>query len=106
MKRLIFLFAAMVFAAIVAPRSEACTGISLSSQDGGRVVARTVEWAATPMQCGYMVTPRGHKFQSYTPTGDNGLKYTGIYGFVGIENRCRTFLLPQLWGLCTLRSVT
>ena len=93
MKRLIFLFAAMVFAAIVAPRSEACTGISLASQDGGRVVARTVEWAATPMQCGYMVTPRGHKFQSYTPTGYNGLKYTGIYGFVGIYTEYEPFVV-------------
>ena len=93
MKRLIFLFAAMVLATVAAPRSEACTGISLASQDGGKVVARTVEWAATPMQCGYMVSPRGHKFQSYTPTGANGLKYTGIYGFVGIYTEYELFVV-------------
>lgn len=93
MKRLIFLFAAMVLATVAAPRSEACTGISLASQDGGKVVARTVEWAATPMQCGYMVSPRGHKFQSYTPTGANGLKYTGIYGFVGIYTEYEPFVV-------------
>ena len=83
----------MALAAIVAPRSEACTGISLSSQDGGRVVARTVEWAATPMQCGYVVSPRGHSFQSYTPTGDNGLKYKAVYGFVGIYTEYEPFVV-------------
>ena len=93
MKRLIFLFAAMALAAVAAPRSEACTGISLSSQDGGRIVARTVEWAATPMQCGYVVSPRGHSFQSYTPTGDNGLKYKAVYGFVGIYTEYEPFVV-------------
>lgn len=93
MKRLIFLFAAMTLTFIASPRSEACTGISLTSQDGGRVVARTVEWAAGPMQCGYVVSPRGHKFQSYTPTGENGLKYTGIYGFVGIYTEYEPFVV-------------
>ena len=47
--------------------SDACTGIALPSADGGNVVARTVEWAATPMQCGYVVSPRKHKQRSYTP---------------------------------------
>ena len=61
--------------------ANACTGISLRAQDGSNVVARTVEWAATPMQCGYVVSPRGHVHQSYTPTGDNGLKYKGVYGY-------------------------
>ena len=71
MKRLIFLLAAMAVSAGFAANSDACTGISFTAQDGSRVVARTVEWAATPMQCGYVVSPRGHVFQSYTPTGAN-----------------------------------
>ena len=37
----------------------ACTGIALTATDGSRVVARTVEWAASPMQCGYVFVPRG-----------------------------------------------
>jgi len=91
--------------------AEACTGISLSAQDGSNVVARTVEWAATPMHCGYVVSPRGHMHQSYTPTGDNGLKYKGVYGYVGIYTEyepfvvegvneaglSRTFLFPSIW---------
>ena len=55
--------------------SDACTGIALPSADGGNVVARTVEWAATPMQCGYVVSPRKHKQRSYTPDGANGMEF-------------------------------
>ena len=36
--------------------ADACTGISLTAQDGSRVVARTVEWADAAMQNGYVVT--------------------------------------------------
>ena len=80
MKRFkIFTIAALV-GGLAAYDAYACTGISLTANDGSRVVARTVEWAATPMQCGYVVAPRGHQHQSYTPTGENGLKYTGVYG--------------------------
>lgn len=73
--------------------ADACTGISLAAQDGSRVVARTVEWAATPMQCGYVVSPRGHSHQSYTPTGDNGLRYTSKYGYVGIYTEYEPFVV-------------
>ena len=45
------------------------------------------------MQCGYMVCPRGHVFQSYTPTGDNGMKYTSLYGFVGIYTEYEPFVV-------------
>lgn len=93
MKRLLILFATVATAAIFAPTSDACTGLSLSAKDGSKVVARTVEWAATPMQCGYMVCPRRHTFQSYTPTGENGLKYTSVYGFVGIYTEYEPFVV-------------
>ena len=93
MKRLIFLLAAMAVSAGFAAKSDACTGISFTAQDGSRVVARTVEWAATPMQCGYVVCPRGHVFQSYTPTGANGMKYTSLYGFVGIYTEYEPFVV-------------
>ena len=87
------LCATVALTAIFATPSDACTGISLSARDGSRVVARTVEWAATPMQCGYMVCPRGHTFQSYTPTGANGMKYTSVYGFVGIYTEYEPFVV-------------
>ncbi len=71
----------------------ACTGISLTARDGGRVVARTVEWAEGPMQCGYVVAPRGHMHQSLTPTGENGLKYKSVYGYVGIYTEYAPFIV-------------
>ena len=74
MKRIMTAASAALLMIAASPDSGACTGISLKAQDGSRVVARTVEWAATPMQCGYAVVPRGHVQQSYTPSGENGLK--------------------------------
>ena len=73
--------------------SEACTGIALPSADGGNVVARTVEWAATPMQCGYVVCPKKHRQQSYTPDGANGLVYEAKYGYVGIYTEYEPFVV-------------
>jgi choloylglycine hydrolase len=93
MKRILILLSIMVSSAVFADDSEACTGISLSAKDGSRVVARTVEWAATPMQCGYVIAPRGHMHQSYTPSGSNGLKYKSVYGYVGIYTEYEPFVV-------------
>ena len=83
----------MLGSAVFSNEADACTGISLSSKDGSKVVARTVEWAATPMQCGYVVAPRGHMHQSYTPSGDNGLKYKSVFGYVGIYTEYEPFVV-------------
>jgi choloylglycine hydrolase len=45
------------------------------------------------MQCGYVVAPRGHVHQSYTPTGENGLKYRSVYGYVGIYTEYEPFVV-------------
>lgn len=96
MKRVITMFAVLMALAFHAGDLKACTGISLTAADGSRVVARTVEWAATPMQCGYVVAPRGHAHQSYTPTGDNGLKYSAVYGYVGIYTEYEPFVVEGI----------
>ena len=77
----------------VEKESDACTGIALPSSDGGNVVARTVEWAATPMQCGYVVCPKKHRQQSYTPDGADGLVYEAKYGYVGIYTEYEPFVV-------------
>ena len=87
------IIAAAVLGGVFADKTDACTGISLTAADGSRIVARTVEWAATPMQCGYVVAPRGHAHQSYTPTGENGLKYKAVYGYVGIYTEYEPFVV-------------
>ena len=93
MKKIIMIIAATFLAGVFADKADACTGISLTAADGSRIVARTVEWAATPMQCGYVVAPRGHQHQSYTPTGENGLKYKSLYGYVGIYTEYEPFVV-------------
>lgn len=93
MKRILTLAAVIFAGALSATEADACTGISLTAQDGSSVVARTVEWAAVPMQCGYVVCPRGHAHQSYTPEGANGLKYKSVYGYVGIYTEYEPFVV-------------
>ena len=74
----------------------ACTGIALTAADGSRVVARTVEWAASPMHCGYVAAPRGHSFRSFTPEGADGMQFKSIYGYVGIYTEYEDFVVEGL----------
>lgn len=78
----------MIFAALMSVLTvvdgNACTGISLVAADGSKVVARTVEWAASPMQCGYVIVPRAYQQRSMTPDGEDGMTFKGKYGYVGI----------------------
>lgn len=96
MKRIIVCCAAIAFWAFSAAEVNACTGISLFSQDGSRVVARTVEWAATPMNCGYVIVPRDYKHKSLTPTGQNGLEYKSIYGYTGLYTEYEPFIVEGI----------
>ena len=73
--------------------SQACTGIALKAEDGSRVVARTVEWAASPMNCGYAVVPRGYRQQSLTPDGMDGMCYKARFGYVGIYTEYDNFVV-------------
>ena len=86
-----FLFAFALF--FVPAKSRACTGIALNSANGARVMARSVEWAASPMQCGYAVVPRGYSQVSFTPSGQNGLKFKAKYGYVGIYTDYERFVV-------------
>ena len=96
MKRFQMLIASVFLLFAFGDEADACTGISLTAQDGSRVVARTVEWADAAMQNGYVVSPRGHLHQSYTPTGENGLKYKSIYGYVGIYTEYEPFVVEGI----------
>lgn len=96
MKRLITLLVLYAAVSLASSSADACTGISLSAKDGSRVVARTVEWASSLMQCGYVVAPRGHDHQSFTPTGENGLKYRSKYGYVGIYTEYEPFIVEGI----------
>lgn len=63
----------------------ACTGITLRTQDNLTVLARTVEWANEDINSRYVIVPRGHIQQSYTPDGKkNGIKFAAKHGYVGL----------------------
>ena len=96
MKRITFSIVALILSGFMATQADACTGISLRAEGGSRVVARTVEWAASPMQNGYVIAPRGHKHQSYTPSGLNGLEYKSIYGYVGLYTEYEAFVVEGI----------
>ncbi len=64
--------------------ASACTGIALSSADGCHIQARTIENATEPLPSHWVVIPRGHKIQSFTPTGRNGLAFEAKYGVLGL----------------------
>jgi len=65
--------------------TNGCTGISLKAKDGSVVVGRTVEWALSDAQhYKIAIFPRGNRFSSLTPDGENGMKWNGIYGFVSL----------------------
>lgn len=74
-------------------KAEACTGIALKAKDGSFVPARTVEWAASAMNNGYAVVPRGYTQTSLTPTGESGLTFTARYGYVGIYTEYEKFVV-------------
>ena len=65
--------------------ANACTGVSFVANDGSQVVARSIEWAAERMPNFYVIVPQGHKMQSFTPDGIDGMIYVAKYGFAGVS---------------------
>ena len=63
--------------------TKACTGITLKSKGETTIVARTIEWGGSNLNSQYVIVPRGHTEQSYTPDGMNGMTFTSRYGYGG-----------------------
>jgi len=83
MKRMILGLAALTAGGGIA--SMACTGISLTAKDGSYIQARTIEGSHLELESMYVIIPRGHTIESYTPTGEKGLKFKAKYGVVGMS---------------------
>ena len=67
--------------------ANSCTGITLKSDDGANIVARTVEWASGESPSDYLIVPEGFEKQSMLPDGTKtGMKYTALYGYVGLAS--------------------
>ena len=67
--------------------ADACTGITLKSQDGATVLARTIEWGGSYLNSRYVVVPRRYVQQSYVPGGQK--KRIGIYGGIRLCRNSR-----------------
>lgn len=74
----------------------ACTGISLIAKDSSFVHARTIEWAAGYVPCEYVIIPRGQALTSYTPIGNNGVRFTSRYGVVGCAVAQKEFIVEGI----------
>ena len=53
--------------------AQACTGITLTTKDSTRILARTIEWGGSDLNSCYVVVPRGYTVQSYVPGGQDGM---------------------------------
>jgi choloylglycine hydrolase len=62
--------------------APACTGGALIAQNGGVAVGRTLEFGK-PLDSVLAIWPAGSEFTGTTSTGNNGLKFTSQYGFIG-----------------------
>ena len=81
----------------IAGKADACTGITLKSQDGSTVVARTIEWGGSDLNSRYAIVPRGYTQQSYIPGGvKGGMKFTAKYGYVGLSVEQEEFVAEGL----------
>ena len=79
------------------PQSHACTGITLQTTDNLTVTARTIEWAAEPLNAMYVVVPRGQKQRSWLPDGTlHGKSFTAEYGYVGIAVENDEFIMEGI----------
>ena len=59
-------------------------GLYVRAGDGSRVTARIIEWHDDPLECGFLVIPRGYHHCLYRCDGGNGLNFRTLYGYVGI----------------------
>ncbi len=86
-----------VLAAVQSNRADACTGITLKSNDGSTIVGRTIDWSGAKMDNIYVVAPRNHTVRAITPAGpDTGLEFTTKYGYVGMGMEQSEFLVDGI----------
>ena len=93
----IFLLVIFMTGALGLPKAQACTGITLQTIDSSRVTARTIEWAAEPLNAMYVVVPRGQKQRSWLPDAtQHGKTFVAEYGYVGIAVENDEFIMEGI----------
>jgi len=92
--RKIFYALAVAMPLVAANNAYACTGITLKSDDGGVVVARTIDWSREEMDNIYVVVPRGQTQTAILPNNaPGGMQYTAKYGYVGLGMEQAEFIV-------------
>lgn len=91
-------FISMIIAGTLSAASsaEACTGITLKSEDGSTVTARTIEWGGSKLKSLYVIVPRGYSDRSFTPNGQDGMAFTARYGYVGLSVEQKEFVVEGI----------
>lgn len=93
----LFLLVIIMTTVFSLPRAEACTGITLTTIDSTMVTARTIEWAAEPLNAMYVIVPRGQKQRSWLPDGTlKGKTFVAEYGYVGIAVENDAFIMEGI----------
>jgi len=87
------LLCAAFFSAILSAQAAyACTGITITAEDGTRLQARTIEWSGGNLNSKLIILPRHHKNIALTPDGKNGHVWHNKYGAVGASTVAPEFV--------------
>ncbi len=90
------LAAAALVLVLAIPQVEACTGITLTAQDGAVVFGRTMEWGTFDLESRLVVVPRGCEFRSHLESGMTGRAWKSRYGLVGLDALEKDYILDGM----------
>ena len=76
MKSKLIVFMMTLLMTAHAGKAGACTGITLKTQAGETILARTIEWAGSNLGSSYVIVPRGYRQRSYVPGGKRSEEHT------------------------------
>ena len=93
---------AIAICSLLVNSTNACTGITLKSQDGAIVFGRTLEWGSFDLHSRLVIVPRGHEYKSEMPDGKHGLTWKTVHGAVGLDAVNKDLILDSMneKGLC------
>ena len=81
--------------ALAAPVAQACTGITLTAEDGTVVRARTMEFNVN-LESNVILVPRGYARTGSTPDGKTGMEWKAKYASVMILLYFSSFVILSL----------
>lgn len=87
---------ALLIAALATPFAAACTGITLTSEDGAVVFARTMEWGAFDLESRLVIYRRGHEITSPLEGGTAGATWKATYGTIGFDALGEQYLVDGM----------